>query len=57
MPVTVRSARTAGKIVLKAAVATWQAYNTWGGYNLYKGPGESYFATGRWPSAWTARMT
>ena len=42
VPVTVRSASTAGKIVLKAAVATWQAYNTWGGYDLYKGPGESY---------------
>ena len=39
---TVRSASTAGKIVLKAAVATWQAYNTWGGYDLYQGPGESY---------------
>ena len=42
VPVTVRSASTAGKIVLKAAVATWQAYNTWGGYDLYIGPGQSY---------------
>ncbi len=42
MPVTVRSATTAGKVVLKSCVATWQAYNTWGGYDLYKGPGESY---------------
>ena len=23
-------------------VATWQAYNTWGGYDLYIGPGDSY---------------
>ena len=38
-PVTVRSASTAGKVVLKNATATWQAYNTWGGYDLYNGPG------------------
>jgi hypothetical protein len=42
VPVTVRSASTAGRIVLKSGVATWQAYNTWGGYDLYKGPGQSY---------------
>jgi hypothetical protein len=42
VPVTVRSASTAGAIVLKNCVATWQAYNTWGGYDLYKGPGQSY---------------
>jgi hypothetical protein len=42
VPVTVRSASTAGQVVLKAAVATWQAYNTWGGYDLYVGPGQSY---------------
>ena len=42
VPMTVRSATTAGQVVLKAAVSTWQAYNTWGGYDLYKGPGESY---------------
>ncbi len=38
VPVTVRSARTTGKIVIKNCVATWQAYNTWGGYDLYHGP-------------------
>ena len=42
VPVVVRSASTAGQVVLKAAVATWQAYNTWGGYDLYIGPGQSY---------------
>ncbi len=45
VPVTVRSASTAGKVVLKACVATWQAYNTWGGYDLYiggQGSGQSY---------------
>jgi hypothetical protein len=36
VPVTVRSASCAGKVVLKACVPTWQAYNTWGGYDLYK---------------------
>jgi len=39
VPVTVRAASTAGKIVIKNAVETWQAYNTWGGYDLYNGPG------------------
>ena len=38
VPVTVRSFSTAGKIVLKNAVTTWQAYNGWGGYDLYSGP-------------------
>jgi hypothetical protein len=39
IPVTVRSASTAGKVVIKNGVGTWQAYNTWGGYDLYNGPG------------------
>jgi hypothetical protein len=39
IPLTVRSSSTAGKIVIKNGVATWQAYNTWGGYDLYNGPG------------------
>jgi hypothetical protein len=43
VPVWVRSASTAGKVVLKAAIGTWQAYNTWGGYDLYiGGPSQSY---------------
>ena len=29
-------------MVLKNCVATWQAYNTWGGYDLYNGPTGSY---------------
>ena len=36
VPVTVRSASCAGAIVLKSCVQTWQAYNLWGGYDLYK---------------------
>ncbi len=38
VPVTVRSFSNSGKVVLKNAVTTWQAYNTWGGYDLYTGP-------------------
>ena len=41
VPITVRSATTAGKVVLKNSTETWQAYNTWGGYDLYNGPGGS----------------
>ncbi|SEF44535.1 hypothetical protein SAMN04489712_10145 [Thermomonospora echinospora] len=39
VPLTVRSADTAGRIVVLNATTTWQAYNTWGGRNLYTGPG------------------
>lgn len=42
VPVTVRSASTAGKLVVVNATATWQAYNTWGGYNLYNGENGAY---------------
>lgn len=38
MPYVVRSPSLAGKVVLSAPVATWQAYNDWGGYSLYHGP-------------------
>src|SRR5690242_10618052 len=39
VPLTVRSASAAGAVVVRQAVATWQAYNQWGGYDLYNGPG------------------
>jgi hypothetical protein len=42
VPVTVRSPATAGTVVLKNCVQTWQAYNTWGGYDLYQGPSGGY---------------
>src|ERR1700733_392652 len=42
IPLTIRSSDTAGKGVVKNCVSTWQAYNTWGGYDLYKGPTGSY---------------
>ncbi|MEV4571883.1 N,N-dimethylformamidase beta subunit family domain-containing protein [Nonomuraea jabiensis] len=38
VPITVRSASTAGRVVLVNAVTTWQAYNRWGGRSLYTGP-------------------
>ncbi|MGW2250784.1 N,N-dimethylformamidase beta subunit family domain-containing protein [Kitasatospora sp. NPDC001660] len=38
VPLTVRSAVTAGRTVVMSAPATWQAYNEWGGYSLYNGP-------------------
>lgn len=47
VPVTVRSRSTAGTVVIRNCVATWQAYNTWGGYDLYKGPGQVYATRSR----------
>jgi N,N-dimethylformamidase beta subunit-like, C-terminal len=41
VPITVRSRTTKGRLVLVNSVATWQAYNTWGGHSLYQGPGGS----------------
>jgi hypothetical protein len=38
VPITVRSATTEGRTVLLNETTTWQAYNAWGGYNLYSGP-------------------
>ncbi|WP_141587098.1 N,N-dimethylformamidase beta subunit family domain-containing protein [Actinomadura sp. WMMA1423] len=38
VPVTVRSPDTAGRVVVLNATTTWQAYNKWGGYDLYGGP-------------------
>src|SRR6266516_2453946 len=38
VPMAVRSSSTVGKVVLVLGVTTWQAYNPWGGYDLYDGP-------------------
>jgi hypothetical protein len=38
VPLTVRTPSNAGRLVVLNAVTTWQAYNQWGGYSLYKGP-------------------
>jgi hypothetical protein len=42
VPLIVRSRSAAGKLLLMHAVATWQAYNLWGGYDLYQGEDGSY---------------
>ncbi|MEV4113590.1 N,N-dimethylformamidase beta subunit family domain-containing protein [Nonomuraea sp. NPDC049695] len=39
VPITVRSASTAGRVVILNGVTTWQAYNLWGGRSLYEGAG------------------
>jgi hypothetical protein len=62
IPLTIRSASTAGKVIIKNSVATWQAYNTWGGYDgaalsvaenarLFPRSGDSRGQLG-WPAAW-----
>jgi hypothetical protein len=38
VPLTVRTPDNTGRLVVVNAVTTWQAYNQWGGYSLYKGP-------------------
>ena len=38
VPLTIRSPSTVGRVVIKNSVPTWQAYNMWGGYDLYNGP-------------------
>lgn len=38
VPITLRSASTAGAVVLLFGVMTWAAYNDWGGASLYHGP-------------------
>jgi hypothetical protein len=42
VPLVVRSADSAGKTVIVHAPETWQAYNLWGGYDLYQGEDGSY---------------
>src|SRR6476661_7411887 len=38
VPYVVTSTSVAGRVVVVAPVATWQAYNEWGGYSLHAGP-------------------
>ncbi|MEU1662801.1 N,N-dimethylformamidase beta subunit family domain-containing protein [Streptomyces sparsogenes] len=42
VPLIVRSKEAAGRTLLMHAVATWQAYNTWGGFSLYQGQDGAY---------------
>ena len=47
VPMVIRSPSVAGRVVLVSAVTSYQAYNGWGGYSLYGGPGGSFAARGR----------
>ena len=38
VPLVVRTASARGAVVIVNANTTWQAYNRWGGYSLYRGP-------------------
>jgi hypothetical protein len=38
IPITVRSISNQGRLVILSAITTWQAYNAWGGYDLYQSP-------------------
>ena len=44
VPLIIRDDRSTAALVVQASVTTWQAYNAWGGYNLYHGPRRSGFA-------------
>jgi len=48
VPLVIRSPSVAGRVVLIQPTTTYQAYNLWGGYDLYQGP--------RHNSAWRARV-
>src|SRR5579864_733064 len=37
IPLTVRDDRSTAAFVIQNSVTTWQAYNLWGGYDLYEG--------------------
>jgi hypothetical protein len=45
VPLTVVDDTSTAALVIENAVTTWQAYNNWGGYNLYTGPDGKLFAT------------
>jgi hypothetical protein len=47
IPFIVRNDAGAHDIIFQTSDTTWQAYNGWGGYNLYGGAGRSTSSTGR----------
>jgi hypothetical protein len=47
VPITIRSPSVAGRVVLVSAVTSYQAYNGWGAYSLYGGPGRTFANRGR----------
>ena len=42
VPLTIRDDSSRAALVIQNSVTTWQAYNDWGGYSLYHGPGGSF---------------
>jgi hypothetical protein len=42
VPLVVRDDWSRSALLLQIPVATWQAYNTWGGHSLYYGPGKVF---------------
>jgi hypothetical protein len=42
VPLTVRNDESTAAYMVQSSVTTWQAYNDWGGYSLYKGPDGSF---------------
>jgi hypothetical protein len=44
---TLRDDASHAALVIQNSVTTWQAYNDWGGYSLYTGPGGSFSARSR----------
>ncbi|HEX6522922.1 MAG TPA: N,N-dimethylformamidase beta subunit family domain-containing protein [Streptosporangiaceae bacterium] len=47
VPMVIRSPSVAGRVVLISAATSYQAYNGWGQYSLYGGPGGSFANRGR----------
>jgi hypothetical protein len=47
IPFVVRDDANARDIIFQTSDTTWQAYNGWGGYNLYGGAGKASSSTGR----------
>jgi len=47
VPIVIRSPSVVGRVVLVSAVTSYAAYNGWGQYSLYGGPGGSFDNRGR----------
>jgi hypothetical protein len=47
VPLTLRDDSSRAALVIQNSVTTWQAYNDWGGYSLYHGPGGSFNSRSR----------
>jgi hypothetical protein len=47
VPLTVVDDTSSAALVIQNAVTTWQAYNNWGGYNLYNGPDQTFASRSR----------